>query len=809
MMKNFIAALLCSISFMAVAQSKITVKSTGNQSPIANASITCNGKILGKTNSNGQASFNSKCKTVSIAAPGYYEDEVVVDKVMEITLAKTESGMQQIKGVILSDKSDPKALAILKKVNDHFAENSPQSLDSYQFKAYQKASYDFDEDSVRAYNNFINHRIDSLKKMPQRDMDKQKKKDSLQNIQILKMLSESKLFLWERASDYKFSKSNGEKITVLDNRISGVKEPLYELMTLRSNRNQMPKEVREENRSLYRYFLTDSIEIEGRKNYVIRFRQVNYRTTIQRRKYNGYLYVDAQTYALKKIESNSKVKSDGSITSIWDLHFGKWFLTHENLKVKLGAANFDTESSEDSKKEEAKKFGTYVFLTSDYFDFNSPIDVKSKDFKGYTMAVENSDGKTLNQYRTQPLTDRELMTYEKIDSLGTRYKFDQKASLLTGLAKGKIRVGMVDFDLGKLVGYNLYEGFRLGLGVKLNDKFNRYLSPDAYVAYGFKDAAFKFGAGVDVKTTLEKNSFFRAEYFKDVLAAGKFDENQWNFRMKLMNSGINMKNDRFYKFEGFKLSYENDITNGLTVNVSAKKNTEEAGFDYGFLGMNRSFDNFATAISIKYSPNSKNIMTPNGKFTYQQSFPEVYLNYEQGLKSLRGEFEYSRFNALLVHNFKTGAGVTGFRFYGGLVNGEVPIWHHFTMNGLGSGKDGINFNLTSYLGFATMEAGKYFNDRFAGYYFTHRLPWHFKSFGKNVSSIDLIYRGVIGNMSHPEYHQLEFEKLDRLYQEVGLEYNNFLSSQFNLGFFYRIGHYNTPVFKQNFAIQFKFKFLGF
>ena len=64
-------------------------------------------------------------------------------------------------------------------------------------------------------------------------------------------------------------------------------------------------------------------------------------------------------------------------------------------------------------------------------------------------------------------------------------------------------------------------------------------------------------------------------------------------------------------------------------------------------------------------------------------------------------------------------------------------------------------------------------------------------------------------MKNPEFHQFEFQNLNHLYNEVGLEWNNFLSSQFNLGFFYRVGHYNTPGFKDNFAVQFKFKILGF
>lgn len=630
----------------------------------------------------------------------------------------------------------------------------------------------------------------------------------------MKLMTSSKLFLWERASEFLFSKKYGEKINILDNRVAGLKQPLYEMMTLRSNRNRIPREIREENRSLYRFFLTDTIAIDGRQNYVIRFRQVDYKQPVNKRKFNGYLYVDTETFGLKKIESNSKIKSEGTITSIWKPIDSKWFLSKENLKIKMGSTVFGANRNDDRKRKKAdknteQKYGNYVFMVADYFDFKTQIEENKKDFSGYTMSVKNSDGKTLDAFRTDSLTTREKITYDKIDSVGKKYKLDQKVNAFAGLIKGKIRVGKVDFDASQIIKYNKYEGIRLGVGAKLNERFHLYISPDAYLAYGFKDEAWKYGAGVDVKTTLEKNSFFRAEYYNDVKAAGRFSENLWNFKMKIMNSGIDLQNDRFYRYDGFKLAFENDLTNALTLNISAKKDNEEATFDYNFMNRGKQFENFATQLTLKYAPRSKNIMTPSGKFTYEQSFPEFYVNYEQGLQTLGGDFSYSRFDVLAQHNFKTKIGITGIRVYGGLISGEAPIWHHFAMNGLGSGKDGFNFNLTSFLGFATMQGGKYYNDKFVGYYFTHRIPKYFKTFGKNISSFDLVYRGITGDMKNLEHHDFEFQKLDHLYQEIGLESNNFLGTPFNLGFFYRVGHYSTPTFKENFAIQLKLNFLGF
>ncbi len=717
-------------------------------------------------------------------------------------LGFSQSKITSIETVVIEDKSDPRALEILKKVNKNYKENSPKSLESYVYKSYEKISLDIDEDSISQFNKFFDN-TNLLKK--------KREKDSLNNISAKKIFEKSKLFLWERAQEFLYSKKYGEKINILDNRISGLKQPIYEMIALQqSNRDKVPNQLKQENRGLYRFYLTDSIEMDGRKTFVIRFREVNYKKSNKQRKYNGAIYVDTETYGVKKIENFSKNKNDGIITSTWTFFNNKWFLAQETVKLKMSNMSMQEDNKENPEQKKSKtSFGTYAFLTSRYFDYVSPIDEEKNDFKGYTFTVKNADGKKLDLYRTDPLTDRERNTYKTIDSLGKKYNIDRKAQVLSGLLNGAIRVGSLDFAIDEVVNYNLYEGFRVGLKAKLNENFNPYFSPDYYFAYGFKDDRWKYGLGLDIKTTLDKNSYFRIEHYDDVTASGEFYRKLWSFKMRTSNYGNNINNDRYYHFRGVSVSYNNDLTNALTVVLNARRNREEAKFDYSFRNSGASFENFNTLVTLKYSPNSTNIMTPQGKSLIDQKFPEIYLNYEQSYKMFGGDFDYTRFDMLFLHNFKTKLGTTGFRLYGGIMLGEAPIWKNFTMNGLASPRKDFNFNLTSYLGFATLEGGKYYNDKFVAYYLTHKLPVYFKSFGQNVSSFDFVLRGTIGDMKHPEYHDFRFRKLDHLYQEVGLEWNNFLSSYFNLGLFYRVGYYTTPNFKQNFAIQFKLKLLDF
>ncbi|MBO9693072.1 MAG: hypothetical protein J7550_15540 [Chryseobacterium sp.] len=800
-MKRGLLLLFFILSFLGYSQTKIKVVDDASQKPVFKAKISCDNSVIGYTNEQGILEFKTGCKNIDVEAESYQKESVTVESSMEVSLLKKTLKTTNIEAVVIEDKSDPRALEILKKVNKLFKENSPKSLGSYSYKSYEKISLDIDEDSISQFNQYFND-LNIFKK--------KREKDSLNNITARKIFSKSKLFLWERAQEFLYSKKYGEKINILDNRISGLKQPIYEMIALQqSNRDVVPEQVKPENRGLYRFFLSDTVTLDGRKNFVIRFREVNYKKPDRKRKYNGAIYVDTETYGIKKIENFSKNKNEGIITSTWVFYNNKWFLAHEKAKLKMGKMAMDDKVHADDDKKDKKSFGTYAFLTSKYFDFESPIEEDAKDFKGYTFSVKNIDGHSLDQYRTDPLTEREQNTYKTIDSLGKKYKIDRKAQILSGLLNGQIRVGSVDFAVDEIVNYNSYEGFRLGLKAKLNENFNPYFSPDYYFAYGVKDRKWKYGMGLDMKTTLEKNSFFRFEVYDDVTASGEFNRKLWNFKMRMMNFGNNLNNDRYFHFKGMSLSYLNDVTNGLTVALAVRRNTEEAEFDYQFRDRGTSYRNFNTLFTLKYSPNSTNIMTPQGKSLIDQKYPELYFNYEQSYKLLQGDFNYSRFDALFVHNFKTPIGTTGFRLYGGLVLGGAPIWKNFTMNGLASpGKD-FNFNLTSYLGFATLEGGKYYNDRFVAYYFTHKLPWYLKSFGHNISSFDFVLRGTIGDMKHPEYHQFKFRKLDHLYQEVGVEWNNFLSSYFNLGLFYRVGYYATPNFKENFAIQFKLKFLEF
>ncbi|AZA86359.1 hypothetical protein EG349_05950 [Chryseobacterium shandongense] len=800
-------------------QTQLKVFSKANKQPIYNAAVYCDDELLGKTDLNGTLSFKTKCKKVEILASNFEDVLADVRNTMEVAMQPLAEKRGNIDRVIINDKSDPRALKILDELNKRAKENSPKSLESYNFKSYTKFSLDLDKDSIDIYKNFLAVRKDSISKVDQKGFKQKEKekKDSLIAEEFIDASAEGQLFLWEKASEYKYSKKFGEKTNIIDNRMSGFKNPIYEAMALNiSNLDRTPRQLRPENRDLFHYYLSDTIQLDGRQTYVIKFKEITDKKKQNPRKFNGKIYVDAESFALKKFESISKKINEGNIVSVWKPINNKWFVDYEDIRLKMGNTSFDVSKKDsvkagDTKKYNQKKFGNYLYVKNRFFDFDINEPQKASDFKGYSLEVKNSDGSLLQQYRTDSLTTRESNTYTKIDSFVQKHDFEKKLNTLTQLLRGNLRYKMIDFDLTKFISYDKYQGIRLGAGLKLNEKFSNTFSPDGYFGYGFKDHRWKYGLGLDVKLSDRKTSVFRVEYLDDVFAAGRFSNYMWDKMMKLSDINLDLHNDVFYSNQKWSASYLYDISNSLSMKIALNKEKQEALFDYQYKNLGNSFDNASAVLSLKFSPNDKNIMTPSGKYTYEKKYPQVFVNYEKGFNALGGDLDYNRLDALFIHQFRTKLGSTNIKLFGGLSSGSAPIWKNFEIAGQNDANIDhwySNISTPSNLGFATMPSGTFFADKFAGFKISQYLPFKFKTLGKRYSDIELEYQSAIGGFKNRQNHQFEFTALDHYYQEAGLIWNQFLGTGFGVGFSYRLGYYQTSEFKDNIGIKIKFNLLN-
>jgi hypothetical protein len=817
-MTKLLSPLFLFFTVLFFGQTQLKVINKSNKEPIHNAAVYCDDELLGKTDFSGNLSFKTKCKKVEILASNFEDVLADVKKSMEVSMKPSSEKVGNIDKVIINDKSDLRALKILDEVNKRAKENSPKSLDTYNFKSYSKFSIDVDKDSIDTFKNFLATRKDSLSKMDQKDFKQKEKdkKDSLTAEDFLSATEQSQMFLWEKATEYKFSQKFGEKTNIIDNRMSGFKNPIYEALAINiSNLDRTPRQLRPENRKLFNFYLSDTLQLDGRKTYVIKFKEIIDKKKQNPRKFNGKIYIDSETYALKKFESVNKKQNEGDIVSVWKPLNGKWFLDYEDIKLKMGSQTFDISKKDSLKpgektKYNKKRFGNYLYVKNRFFDFEINEPQKASDFKGYSLEMKSSDGSLLDKYRTDSLTTRESATYTKIDSFVQKHDFEKKLSFLTQLMRGNLRYKMIDFDLTKFFSYDKYQGVRLGAGVKLNERFSNTFSPDGYFGYGFKDHTWKYGLGLDVKLSDKRTSVFRIDYVDDVFAAGRFSNNMWDKMMKVSDINLDLHNGTFYKNQKWGASFLYDISNSLSMKIAVNKEKQQALFDYQYKNLGNSFDNTSATLSLKFAPNDKNIMTPSGKYTYEKGYPQIFINYEKGFETLGGDLDYHRLDALIIHQFRSKLGFTNIKLFGGISSGSVPIWRNFEIAGQrdqNPDKWYSNINTPTNLGFTTMPSGTFFTDKFIGFKISQYLPFRFKTFGTKYSNIELEYQSAIGGFKNRADHQFEFQVLDHYYQEVGFIWNRFLGRSFGVGFSYRLGYYQTSQFKDNFGIKIRLNIL--
>ena len=68
--------------------------------------------------------------------------------------------------------------------------------------------------------------------------------------------------------------------------------------------------------------------------------------------------------------------------------------------------------------------------------------------------------------RGDSLTARDKETYHYVDSVSQEAKLEKKLDGLQQIMKGNIRLGWFDMSILRIIQFNNFEGFRLGLAVK-------------------------------------------------------------------------------------------------------------------------------------------------------------------------------------------------------------------------------------------------------------------------------------------------------------------------------------------------------
>ena len=244
----------------------------------------------------------------------------------------------------------------------------------------------------------------------------------------------------------------------------------------------------------------------------------------------GNLYINTNGYAIEKVTAAPFENSNGNeLEIIQEYTFVdgiKWFPTKLSTSMKMKGF-LRLEGVEDDL------IGTgTTYIKELKLD---PPD-KKRDYNDNYVLVSDPDAEGLESenwsgVREYELTEKEERTYKFLDSLSRAENLETKLGMLSSALKGQIPLWKLELPIDQLFGYNLYEKFRLGLGVYTSDRLMKNFRFGGYFAYGFGDKAWKWGGESKVIFNHKRNLFFRIRYHEDVFERGgnKFDINSAAF----------------------------------------------------------------------------------------------------------------------------------------------------------------------------------------------------------------------------------------------------------------------------------------
>lgn len=802
---------LCFQSFLIAQDTELKGRVIDNatQKPLPFVNIVYNNKNQGLT-SDIDGWFYIKDKNniafLLFSYVGYNSVQVTKSELQnksEVTIKMTQKTFN-INEIIVFPGENP-AHRIISKVLENRKFNNPENLVSYSYTSYQKMYITADIDNkLRLSSDSTN--LDSLKKEP--GFNKAKK-----------FLDSQHLFMMETISKRKYKRPGKINENVLATRVSGFKEPSFimlatqmqsfsfynDMITLMESRYINP--ISRGNTNRYFFNIEDTtISVSGDTIFSISFRPKKGKNF---EGLKGVLNINTHGYAIQNVIAEP-VEQVGMmnvrIQQNYDLIDDKtWFPKELNTDIIF---------SDMVRAEAGKQKMVIVGVCKSYItDIEVNKELGNDEFAAIEVEVDESAFKKndtiWNQYRKDSLSRQELRTYESIDSIGKEHKFDFKLKLFKTLATGYIPFHFIDIEVLSLLNFNVYEGFRPGLGLRTNNKISKYYSVGGYTAYGFNDKQWKYGANLNIKVAPRQEVKLGFSYKNDV-------EESSGYQFFEEKEGINSTEAYRYFFINdmtYKISYTGNLEFrtlkhwkiNLFANSTVRKNTS----DYYFTNENIISEPFTSyhfqeaGIQLKFAPNeSKAYVAGELLTTNPVSSPVVFVNFIKGFKNQKSDFEYAKLEVKFNINFLTKTfGRTYIQMVGAKVIGNMPYFMLY--NGHGSYYD---FTVETANSFATMRMNEFLSDEFVSLHFRQDFGSLIFKTKKFKPDIVLATSIGFGQLHKPTLHNgIDFKTMEKGFYESGVMINSIYKQLgfmgYGFGVFYRYGSYSYSNNSDNFAYK--------
>ena len=720
---------------------------------------------------------------------GYRDSTLMLDQTESIIFLERE--IQEIDEVLVLPGVNP-AHRIIKMAQNNRIKNHPLKNDAFSYKSYSKFIFD----------------VNQARLIPDGGVDST-------SMKLQDYFKNQHLFVMENASKRTFYPPGKDKEEILAYKVSGISDPMLstfaqDMQSFNFYDNEFNifgedfiNPLAKDGIRRYLFILEDTLINKRDTTFTIFFRP---RKGKNFKGLKGHLYINTNGFAVEKVNATAwRPNGEGrfDVTILQEYAFvdhKKWFPIKLSTELKYG----NSITGKDTVPAVISGYG-HTYIDSIILD---PIEKRDRFYDNYDLTTSTDAGdvsmEEWQKLRTYDLTEKELRTHMKADSISKANQVVKRLAFIKELAKGKIQLGKLSLPLRRLLGYNQYEKFRLGFGLETSPQISRRIILGGYFAYGTNDKEWKYGLYSNVTISQKRNTQFGLNFQQDLIERGGqvFTSSIFDlYDTERLRELYVQQKDRQRLVE---ISFSSDIK--ANMNVRLFTNYQRIGFTNGYEFSPSDTTLMSSAIEIevaelgvelKWNIGEKYMLLGESKVSQGLKYPSIKFKAIKGFKGVwESDFDYWRFNLLISQKIKVrdyfsiNLSLTAMKTIG-----DVPI--SLMHNGRGTR---INWNINTANTFQTMVSGTYYSrDQIALFSSVKLKAFHTKA-KWNEPQLTLYHAIGYGGAVNTTNHNIDFRTMDKGYLEAGLTLDNFYTFKnlpLGIGVFYNYGPTRDQNWKNN------------
>ncbi len=553
----------------------------------------------------------------------------------------------------------------------------------------------------------------------------------------------------------------------------------------------------------YNYYLIDSLNIDGRKTYKLRFHP---KKMISSPVFDGEMNIDAEDYGIQQIKV--KLQKQSNVNWIRDLEIevenarvgdSTWFYKRDNMYVDFSV------TKNDSSKVISFLGKRQMSYSDPQFDVPTRKDiVKAKENVIISDGAMGKDSGYWEKARPYALTEKEMDIYDMVDSIKNVPLYRDIYSIVETFILGYYGKGKLSYGpVYKVLSFNNIEGTRMQFGVRTTADFSKKIRLMLYGAYGTKDKEFKGGGSVEYMLSKYPTRKLTFTGRRDILQLGKgssaFSESNF-FSSVLTKKGSN----KMSPVTEWSLNYDHEWNPGFNMTAGIESRRIFSNIYVPMITPQGEMVNSVGAnqahVRLRFSRN-ETVTRGNFVKSYVHSDrPILTFDIIGSVKGIgKNEYSFSRTEFSIDYRLALPpAGYSRFRFNAGHIIGEVP----YPLLKLHEGNSSYLLDKSA---FSCMEYYEFASDTWASLFWSHnfngfflgKIPLLRKAQLREVLTLNMAYgtlsqknNGIIGDPDSQNSIMLFPEgmsSLNKPYVEMGVGITNILKI-FRVDSFWRMTH---------------------